>query len=264
MHHLKNWKITTKCVNGEISSMAVSHIEFYSEKLEMKTRVNVILPEHVDKDGQVLLLLHGLGDDENTWFEQTRIVSYASGSNITVIMPRVDRSYYTTSVGGPKYFEYVSQEILQRCQEWFNIPNNKEQTFIAGISMGGFGALKVGLTNPKRFKQIFVMSAMPDIITNWRNNSERDEWYRSLFGTPEQIQESINDVSYLVSKQNETAPKIWQLCGRNDSFYDMNVILDQQIRKRGLKHQFVEVSGGHEWSVWDKAIKQVLNIIDDK
>ncbi|KDA51763.1 hypothetical protein L963_1214 [Leuconostoc mesenteroides subsp. cremoris T26] len=44
----------------------------------------------------------------------------------------------------------------------------------------------------------------------------------------------------------------------------MNVILDQQIRKRGLKHQFVEVSGGHEWSVWDKAIKQVLNIIDDK
>lgn len=175
MHHLKNLKITTKCYDGGIGSMAVSHIEFYSEKLEMKTRVNVILPEHFDKDGQVLLLLHGLGDDENAWLEQTRIVSYASESNITIIMPRVDRSYYTTSVGGPKYFEYVSQEILQRCQEWFNIPNNEEQIFIAGISMGGFGALKVGLTNPKKFKQIFVMSAMADILTNWRNNSERDE-----------------------------------------------------------------------------------------
>lgn len=122
MHHLKNWKITTKCVNGEISSMAVSHIEFYSEKLEMKTRVNVILPEHVDKDGQVLLLLHGLGDDENTWFEQTRIVSYASGSNITVIMPRVDRSYYTTSVGGPnilnmlvrKFYNDVKNGLIYR------------------------------------------------------------------------------------------------------------------------------------------------------
>lgn len=59
MHHLKNLKITTKCYDGGIGSMAVSHIEFYSEKLEMKTRVNVILPEHFDKDGQVLLLLHG-------------------------------------------------------------------------------------------------------------------------------------------------------------------------------------------------------------
>lgn len=264
MLHLKNLKITTKCCDGGIGSMAVSHIEFYSEKLEMKTRVNVILPEHFDKDGQVLLLLHGLGDDENAWLEQTRIVSYASESNITIIMPRVDRSYYTTSLGGPKYFEYISQEILQSCREWFNIPNNEEQTFIAGISMGGFGALKVGLTNPKKFKQVFVMSAMPDILTNWRNNSERDEWYRSLFGEPEQVQGSINDISYLVEKQDNTDPEIWQLCGRGDPFYDMNVILDQQIRKRGLKHQFVEVSGGHEWSVWDKAIKQVLNIIDGK
>lgn len=264
MLHLKNLKITTKCCDGGIGSMAVSHIEFYSEKLEMKTRVNVILPEHFDKDGQVLLLLHGLGDDENAWLEQTRIVSYASESNITIIMPRVDRSYYTTSLGGPKYFEYISQEILQRCREWFNIPNNEEQTFIAGISMGGFGALKVGLTNPKKFKQVFVMSAMTDILTNWRNNSERDEWYRSLFGEPEQVQGSINDISYLVEKQDNTDPEIWQLCGRGDPFYDMNVILDQQIRKRGLKHQFVEVSGGHEWSVWDKAIKQVLNIIDGK
>ncbi|EQC83509.1 hypothetical protein [Leuconostoc mesenteroides] len=68
----------------------------------------------------------------------------------------------------------------------------------------------------------------------------------------------------MVEKQDNIDPEIWQLCGRSDPFYDMNVILDQQIRKRGLKHQFVEVSGGHEWSVWDKAIKQVLNIIDDK
>lgn len=67
--------------------MAVSHVEFYSEKLEMKTRVNVILPEHITKNGKVLLLLHGLGDDENAWLDQTRIVSYASQTNITIIMP---------------------------------------------------------------------------------------------------------------------------------------------------------------------------------
>ena len=243
--------------------MAVCHIEFYSEKLEMKTRINVILPEHVDKNGQVLLLLHGLGDDENTWLEQTRIVSYASKSNTTIIMPRVDRSYYTSIIGGPSYFEYISQEILQRCQDWFNISNKKNETFVAGISMGGFGALKTGLTNPTMFKQIFVMSAMPDIIENWRDNSKRDKWYRSLFGTPEQVQQSINDIAYLVAKQDDTAPEIWQLCGRNDPFYNMNVSLDQQIRKRGLKHQFVEVAGGHEWSVWDKAIKQVLHIIGE-
>lgn len=242
--------------------MAISHIVFYSEKLEMKTRVNLIFPEHPNKNGKVLLLLHGLGDDENTWLEQTKIAVYASQLNTTIIMPRADRSYYTTGLDGTKYFEYIGEEILQRCQEWFNITKNKEQTFIAGISMGGFGALKIGLTHPKKFRQIFAISAMPDIIKNWQDNLERNLWYQNLFVSQEKVEHSINDIAYLISKQNQHCPEIWQLCGLDDPFYDMNITLNQQIRTKGLRHTFVKVSGGHEWSVWDEAIKQVLHIID--
>lgn len=256
-------RITIRQFYGEISLMAVSHVEFYSEKLEMKTRVNVILPEHITKNGKVLLLLHGLGDDENAWLDQTRIVSYASQTNITIIMPRVDRSYYTSAIGGPKYFEYISQEILERFREWFNIAADRENTFIAGISMGGFGALKIGLSNPQMFKKIFAMSAMTDILKNWEDDSGRNDWFSSLFGKPGQVRESINDISYLVSKQNDTSPAIWQLCGRKDPFYDINLILDKQIRRKGLQHEFVIVEGGHDWLVWDKGISQVLRMIAD-
>lgn len=244
--------------------MAINHIEFYSEQLGMKTRINVILPEHPTQTGHVLILLHGLGDDENTWLEQTKIAAYVNQSQITVIMPRVDRSYYTSQPGGPKYFEYISQEILQRYQQWFNLIPEKKRTFIAGVSMGGFGALKIGLMYPEKFGHIFLMSAMPDIIANWQENPERDIWFRSIFGSPKEVKNSINDIKYLLTQQSHLAPKIWQLCGRDDAFYNMNQSLAKQIERQGMSHEFKIVKGGHEWSVWDKAIREVLDIISEK
>ncbi|MFL2020377.1 alpha/beta hydrolase-fold protein [Weissella hellenica] len=90
--------------------MAINRLEFYSEKLQMNTRVNVILPDHPKDKGKILLLLHGLHDDENSWINQTRLVSYASKTQITIIMPRADRSYYTNRDGDSQYFDYIGEE----------------------------------------------------------------------------------------------------------------------------------------------------------
>lgn len=245
--------------------MAVSRMSFYSEKLKMNTSINVILPEHPSDAGKVLLLLHGLGEDENAWLNQSRLTDYASQTDITIIMPRVDRSYYTSRVGESQYFEYISEEVLQRCRAWFHLSSKRERTFIAGTSMGGFGALKAGLTHPDQFQGIFPMSAMPDVVRKWRENPERDAWYRSLFGSPDQVRHSINDIAYLITQQQpEQVPFIWQFCGDKDPFYDMNVILSNQIEQQGLPHKFVQAAGGHEWRLWDRAIKQVIEIIDKK
>lgn len=244
------------------NNMAINRLEFYSEKLQMNTRVNVILPDQPKGTGKILLLLHGLHDDENSWIDQTRLVSYASKTQITIIMPRADRSYYTNIVDGSQYFDYIADEVLQRCRQWFNLPTDPDKCYVAGVSMGGFGALKVGLTHPNQFKQIFALSAMPDIVKSWQNKPERDGWYRRLFGSPEQVIESDNDIAYLISQQTTNAPAIWQLCGVEDPFYAMNQTLDQQIKKQGLTHEFLEVPGAHEWGVWNPAIQQILEIID--
>lgn len=243
-------------------TMAINRLEFYSEKLQMNTRVNVILPDHPKDKGKILLLLHGLHDDENSWIDQTRLVSYASKTQIAIIMPRADHSYYTNRDGDSRYFDYIGEEVLQRCQQWFNLSPNPADIFIAGVSMGGFGALKVGLTHPTQYRQIFALSAVPDIHKQWEEKPKREKWFRSLFGSPEQVKNSNNDIAYLISQQNTNAPAIWQLCGVDDPYYQMNIMLHEQIDHQGLKHEFIEVPGGHEWNVWDSAIKQVLQSIE--
>ncbi|MFL2020375.1 hypothetical protein [Weissella hellenica] len=76
------------------------------------------------------------------------------------------------------------------------------------------------------------------------------------------MKNSNNDIAYLISQQITNAPAIWQLCGVDDPYYQMNIMLHEQIEHQGLKHEFIEVSGGHEWNVWDPAIKQVLQSIE--
>lgn len=241
--------------------MTINHMTFYSEQLRMMTSINVIIPDHPNGTGNVLLLLHGLGDDENAWLAQTNIIDYASREQITIIMPNGSRSYYTNEVQGPKYFDFVGREVLQRCQKWFNLPTDRTHTFVAGISMGGFGALKLGLVYPETFCKIFALSAMPDIIASWQANPARDSWYQRLFGSPDQITNSINDIGYLIKQQQYNTPAIWQFCGRDDPFFEMNVQLAQQIKNQQIHHDFVTVSGGHEWLLWDKAIEMVLKMI---
>lgn len=187
--------------------MAVSRLSFYSKALKMNTSVNIILPEYPKGSGKTLLLLHGLGEDENAWLNQTRLTDYASQTDITIIMPRVDRSYYTSRDGDSQYFEYIVQK--------------------------------------------------------WRESPKRDTWFKGIFGSPDQVKNSINDINYLITQQRAQTPYILQLCGTDDPFYEMNLALNEQIEQQGLRHEFVAVSGGHEWVVWDKAIQQIIKLIDE-
>lgn len=242
--------------------MAVVHVEFGSRSLGMKTRINVILPEHPTRKLQTLLLFHGLGDDENSWLEQTNIISAVADMQLAVIMPRVDRSYYTNTTSGLDYFDYVSNELLQRCQKWFPLSTARADNFVGGVSMGGFGALKTGLVYPEKFSRIFSFSAMTDQKQQWHNHPERELWYRDLFGSPEQIANSNNDLIYLLGQQKvENAPFIWQLCGTEDPFYGMNQEFSQKMTEYQIAHQTVNVPGKHEWSVWQAGIEQVVELL---
>lgn len=241
--------------------MAINHISFFSDQLQMMTSMNVILPDHPNGQGDVLLLLHGLGDDEHAWIAQTNLVDYAKKTQTTIIMPRAERSYYTNAQNGKKYGDFVGEEVLQRCQKWFHLPNDRTRTFIAGNSMGGFGALKFGLSYSETFSKLFALSAMPDIKASWQANPDRDAWLQSLFGSPDQVTNSTNDIGYLIAQQQNNAPEIWQFCGREDPFFAMNDRLAQQIETKRLRHTFVTVPGGHEWRLWDQAIDRILKMI---
>lgn len=243
--------------------MAVFHVEFGSEKLGMRSRLNVLLPENAQRNLPILLLLHGLGDDENAWLEQTKIADYARDQQVAVIMPRADRSYYTNTVSGMRYFDYISEEVVARCRQWFSLSTQPADTYVGGLSMGGYGALKCALLHPKTFAGAFALSGVPDIIEQWHEHPERAPWYNELFGRITELPGSTNDLISVVQHwpTNQKRPFLWQLCGTEDPFLEMNKRFHVLAQQSGFKNSLKLVPGAHEWRVWDQAIQEVLPLV---
>ena len=124
--------------------MALFAGSLYAESLGMNTGVTVSLPgERRDRTGDmpVLYLLHGLSDDHTSWVRRTDIDRYAEEWGVAVIMPEVQRSFYCDMTNGPRYFTYIVDELPALCQRLFRVSARREDNFVAGLSMGGYGAM---------------------------------------------------------------------------------------------------------------------------
>lgn len=254
--------------------MALITNQFYSEVLEMAMTMNVILPEanRVPEDKQyriangeypTLFLLHGLADDESAWGRYTSIERYANEEGLAVVMPNGDRSFYTDIENGHAYFKYISEEIPRIAQKFFPLSKKREDNFVAGLSMGGYGAFKIGLTYPDRFAAIASLSGVLDIDLRWQEQEAAGMGrpYQMAFGkTP--VRGTENDIFYLFNDAIETKgplPKLFQCCGTEDFLYEGNL----NFRKLALKHPkldytYQEGPGAHTWDYWDCQIQKVL------
>lgn len=143
--------------------MAWLEAHFYSNVLGLSCAMNVLLPESAQGvgsdasgwDGEselpVLYLLHGVSDDHTIWMRRTSLERYAAGKRLAIVMPAVHRSYYSNQKYGYDYLKFVGEELPQICRRFFRISARREDNFVAGLSMGGYGAMKVGLNYPDRF-----------------------------------------------------------------------------------------------------------------
>ena len=141
--------------------------DFYSESLAMTTQLRVIFPELSNDvtpvfggEPMVLYLLHGLSANSGEWTRFSKIEYYAKKYNFIIVMPEVQRSFYCDSISGPRYFTYIADELPKICEKWFRFDSSRKNTFIAGESMGGYGAVKVGLSRPERFSGIASLSGV--------------------------------------------------------------------------------------------------------
>lgn len=135
--------------------MALLHVNFYSDLLELACSMDVILPETVSPrpDGKwpALYLLHGLSDDHTIWQRRTSIERHVAGRNLAVVMPTVQRGFYTDMRHGAPYWTFISEELPALCERLFPIAPERGARFAAGLSMGGYGAFKLGLRRPDRY-----------------------------------------------------------------------------------------------------------------
>jgi S-formylglutathione hydrolase FrmB len=213
----------------------------------------------------VLYLLHGCSDDHTIWTRRTSIERYVSDLGIAVVMPNVHRSFYTDMVYGYKYWTFVSEELPKIVKSFFPVSDCREDTFVAGLSMGGYGAMKLALTHPDRFAAGASLSGVMD-ITKWADFSAQE--YKLIFGD-NPVSGTDNDLFFLADKlvKNPSIPrpKIYQCCGTEDFLYQDNVKFKNYFEKLdGFDYTYEEAPGVHSWEFWDKYIQNALKLFFPK
>src|SRR3954447_5591741 len=156
--------------------MALLSCDFFAETLEVGTSMTVVLPQQTAEQIGVasvadapahgfplLYLLHGLSDDHTAWLRYTSIERYATARGLAVVMPAVHRSFYADEKHGHAYWQFVSDELPQVVHSFFRVSERRQDTFVAGLSMGGYGALKLGLSHPERFGAVASLSGVADV-----------------------------------------------------------------------------------------------------
>ncbi len=249
--------------------MAFINCDFHSGTLGMASSIKVILPQAptasmIGMGGSakkekypVLYLLHGLSDDHTIWSRRTSIERYVAEMGIAVVMPNVHRSFYTDMKRGGKYFSYVSEELPAICQSFFPISDRREDNFIAGLSMGGYGALKIAMSCPERFAAAASLSGVTDIGARRGDWQELFSW---IFGD-EDIHGTEHDLFHLAEKRMKTGgtrPELFQYCGTEDFLYEDNIKFRDHLRNIGYEHIYKEKPGTHCWGFWDDTIQDVL------
>lgn len=234
----------------------------------MMMRMQVILPEGRvrAKNAQpcpVLYLLHGLSDNETVWTRRTSIERYAEEKGIAVVMPTTHRGWYTDAIAGLRYYTHIAQEVPAVAQALFPISNKREDNFIAGLSMGGYGAMKIALRNPGQFAAVATLSGVMDISERFRDwlAAEQIVEFERIFGPLGKVKGTENDLFHLVDKglkEKKKMPKIFQCCGTEDFLYAANIRLREHVKNLPLDYTYREGPGAHSWGYWDTMIQEVL------
>jgi len=250
--------------------MALFQCSFYSDALKICTSMNVILPQKAQtqigmestdaEDPAVLYLLHGLSDDHTIWLRRTSIERYVASYPLAVVMPAVNRSFYTDMArGGAAYWTFISEELPQIVQSFFKVSNDWKKTFVAGLSMGGYGAFKLALTHPERYAAAASLSGCLDIntIATERKATGQNE-YEDIFGPLDQLPGSANDLLALADRFPMSGKtKFYQCCGTGDFLYPENLTFRKHAGKLDLTYE-EHKRAVHESGYWDRQIQRVL------
>jgi putative tributyrin esterase len=254
--------------------MILNEVNFFSEVLTLRSTMYVLLPQRTLADTKskrapkyrTLYLLHGHSDDHTAWQRWTSIERYAETYNLVVVMPAANLSFYTDMAHGKEYFQFISEEVPAVVRDMFPLSEKREDNFVAGLSMGGYGAFKLALSHPDRYAAAASLSGAVDIqevVREKRNDPLNKAWLaemRAVFGALSKVPNSKHDLFALAKKiaKAPVKPRLYQCCGTEDFLYADNVRFRDAIRKLPLDFTYEEGPGEHVWSYWDKMIQNVL------
>lgn len=253
--------------------MAFINCSFKSALLGKAVALNAVIPqasppyrygELSGKRYRTVFLLHGLSDDQSAWSRYTSIERYANLYNVAVIMPDGGRSFYTDAANGFPYWSFISEELPMLVAELFPISLKREDCFAAGLSMGGYGALKLALRHPERFAAVGALSPVVDLKRRFEA-PETSAWLpelKNIFVSPEHAVISGNDLFDLAKKavtSQSELPRMISFCGKDDFMLEDNRAFNAAVKKLNYPEFYsYEYPGGHNWEFWDRHIQDIF------
>lgn len=248
--------------------MALLRIDHTPESVKVNLPLYIILPDPGQMGSlplnrrKVLYLLHGLSDDGSAWLRYTTIEVLASAYGLVVVMPSVGRSFYTDQPNGQLYFTYLMEELPRYLADIFQLAPLRQDTLIAGNSMGGYGAFKAAFFHPERFAAAASFSGVlsVDFIRRNPHDARRDE-FTLLFGDLDKLAGGLHDpaVWFRNAARNPAAlPRLYLSCGRQDDLYPLNRIAHDALQELGIPVDYYEADAQHTWPFWDTQIRRFL------
>jgi len=259
-------------------------VSYFSSVLDMQSSMTVIVPQSKSDLGvpvkkgvtppyPVLYLLHGRGGDHSLMRRFPWLELYAQLYGVVIVMPDAHQSFYTDQMHGSPYITFLADELPSIVSEFFHVSTKREDTYVAGVSMGGYGAMKLSMTYPERYCACANMSGSPDITYSMTKNPfGRESTKRILdasFGGEENLVGSKDDIYELAKRLIESGkpmPRFYTVVGESDGFLELNRRFNEMYGE-ALGLCYNERPGGHTWKFWIEQIRPVfewLNINGDK
>jgi S-formylglutathione hydrolase FrmB len=251
--------------------VALIHCEFKSEALEYQAEMRVILPEPEGKSFKelqsgpaerypVLYLLHGYPGNSSEWQRFSNLERHLEFYPLVVVMPSVPRSFYTDIGQHRLYWTFISEELPGVARSFFPISDLREDTFVAGLSMGGYGALKLALSFPERFAAAASISANVNLAKAPEDPVWQEE-FRYQFGTTDSQEGSQNDLFHLLKQTAQSGkplPRLYTCCGTDDPMNQENRAFANLAVSLCVDITYVETPGIHDWSYFDLMTPRML------
>jgi len=252
--------------------MAYFRIEYFSNALHRTTSFEMMIPNDLrpeaprpDRPMSVLFLLHGYTGKAENWVPWGLPEKY----NFAIVMPSAENSFYLNGAAtGSAYQTMVGEELVDYVRKTFHLAADPEHTFIAGLSMGGFGALHTGLAYPETFGKIgalssaFIHHEVAKMKPGEGNDVANYDYYRQCFGDPATLLERDANPEVLVKKlkaQGRKLPGIFMACGTEDFLIEPNRAMHRFLEQEQVPHEYHEAPGVHDMVFWHAWIEKTLD-----
>ncbi len=216
---------------------------------------------------KTLFLLHGFAEDAHNWVPRELSDKYG----FAVVIPNGENAFWLDRAStGHKYCTMLGEELVGYLQRVFALAQKREDTYIMGLSMGGFGALHTAFYYPNVFSKVTALSSalitgeVAKMQEGVGNSIANYEYYKECFGEPSQLKGSDNDPEELVRriiKNGSPMPEIFMSCGTEDFLLEKNREFHSFLNSRGVKHIYEEDRGGHDMDFWQRYVRRFIPLM---